>query len=118
MDAVEYLKEKLRMTHNCYGSCPNCLLSSYNNGTKKSCVTFEAENTKQAVAIVEQWAKENPRKTYLSVLLEKFPNAEINVKNIPTICPHRIFGKSGMYVNCDSNLSACVKCWNREYKEE
>ena len=37
-------------------------------------VKLEIDYPEQAVEIVEKWAKENPVKTYLSVLLEKLPH--------------------------------------------
>ena len=69
----------------------------------------------QAVEIVEKWAKENPVKTYTGVLLEKFPNTELNDYEIPMICIRRIFGSRNF--EC-SSMSDCADCWNQEYKEE
>lgn len=66
----------------------------------------------------EQWAEENPVKTYLSVLLEKFPNVQMNTVNgIPEFCPQCIFGGE-VWVKCDYTSETCMKCWNREYKEQ
>lgn len=116
MDAVEYLKEKARMTDKCGICCSKCLL--YKGG----CLEADINYPEQAVAIVEQWAKGHPVKTYLSVLLEKFPKAEINGNKTPGFCPHNIFGESVKfeeYDNCDiGSVGLCLKCWNREYKEE
>ena len=110
MDALEYLKVKARMTNNC-DTCRNCPLDNVEN--MMSCVVLESDCPEQAVEIVEKWVKENPVKTYLSVLLEKFPNACTNSNGTPMSCPHKLFDVDGR--RCP-NIS-CDKCWNREYRE-
>ena len=116
MKAVDYLKEKARMTNNCDTDyCVfKCPLNSKRNKTNTSCTIFEINYPKTAVEIVEKWAKENPVKTYLSVLSEKLPNAKLNIRGIPDVCIKHYFGKE--YGNC--GFESCVDCWNREYKEE
>lgn len=115
MNAVDYLKEKARMTNNCNGGCDECPLRSEENGEGIGCTEFEGEFPEQAIEIVKKWAKENPVKTYLSVLLEKFPNTKLH-KSIPeTFCPYHIFKTNKP---CYDGYLPCVDCWNREYKEE
>lgn len=116
MKAVEYLKTKNRMTNNCEAYCFNCLLGSGLNGQKVTCKRLEIEFPEEAVEIVEKWAKENPVKTYLSVLLEKFPNTKLTEDKYPNLCPDAIFDiTTGLKECCEME---CVDCWNREYKEE
>ena len=119
MNAIEYLKEKGRMTGNCKDiyKCRACKLSEDINDTEQSCGTFECLQPEQAVEIVEKWAKENPPKTYLSALLERLPNAKLNEKGLPTcICPNMIFKVEN---GCrKGQFMTCLECWNREYKEE
>lgn len=111
MDAVNYLKEKARMTDKCGICCSKCLL--YKGG----CLEADINYPEQAVAIVEQWSKEHPVKTYLSVLLEKFPNAILDEDDgTPLACPKSIFGINAKFERCA--LNRCKECWNREYKEE
>ncbi len=112
MKAVDYLKAKARMTNNCKIDCDECPIDFDNNGVKKNCVKFESEHTEQAVEIISKWAKENPVKTYLNVLLEKLPNAKLNKKGLPLFCPKYVFPIENKCIN------DCVKCWHREYKEE
>jgi len=113
MDAVEYLKEKGRMTKKCNINCKDCPLR--NNGTAHTDCDFLEENMpEQAVAIVETWAKEHPVKTYLSVLLEKLPNIKLHNNGTPLHCPSHYFKAS----NVDCHKVRCWDCWNREYKEE
>lgn len=79
-------------------------------------------NPNKTIEIVEQWAKEHPVKTYLSVLLEKFPKTQFNRNKTPNFCPHNIFGEKAKFKECDNcdigSVCLCLKCWNREYKEE
>lgn len=122
MDAVEYLKEKARMTEYC-GRCNQCGLSGKLNGTesKLGCTYFEFGNAEQAVEVVENWAKENPVKTYLSVLLEKFPNVPLINNNQAKFCPNALFNtdRNGCpKSNRTLKAMSCADCWNREYKEE
>ena len=114
MNAVDYLKEKGRMTKDCTIDCGDCPFVDDNNGTEDNCMNFESEHPEQAVEIVEKWAKKHPVKTYLSVLLEKLPNAKLNIRGIPDVCIKHYFGKE--YGNC--GFESCKDCWNREYKEE
>ena len=116
MEAVEYLKAKSRM---CNVLVCNCLMSKRNNGKELLCGSFEKDYPEQAVEIVEKWANEHPIKTYLSVLLEKFPMVPLDEKGLPkTFCPEEIYG--GEEWECCHNKveGKCKKCWNREYKEE
>lgn len=119
MKAVDYLKAKERMTNGCDADyCVfKCPLSSRRNKIYKSCTKFELSNPEQAIEIVENWTKENPVKTYLSVLLEKFPNAEMHKNGLPKFCPDLLFGEKAKSKECINDMN-CKDCWNREYKEE
>ena len=109
MNAVDYLKAKGRMTGNCHILCRDCPLDN--------CSKLEIDYPEQAVEIVEKWAKENPVKTYLSVLLEKLPNMPLNKEGIPKFCPTAIWGDTYCVRTFNGDISICVECWNREYKE-
>lgn len=108
MKAVDYLKAKIRMCTESE-SCRNCLLGVFKDG-----MCGEESNTEEVVEIVEKWAKENPAKTYLSVLLEKLPNTKLYEDGYPNFCPYQVFNTSE---KCTFNTN-CEDCWNREYKEE
>ncbi len=110
MKAVDYLKAKARMTNNC-DTCRNCPLDNVEN--MMSCVILESKYPEKAVEIVEKWAKENPVKTYLTVLLEKFPNIKLSSNEVPILCPYELFDIDGR--TCPG--CTCVECWNREFKE-
>ena len=89
MDAVEYLKtlQRLRGVEICTGLRNN--------------------NLEEAVALVEQWAKEHPIKTRQSVFLEQWPNAEFDCQGVIAIDPcdvdKTMYGKDGDCYNgeCD-----------------
>ncbi len=84
MDAVEYLKDRTRMTkagkHNpchdaCGISCNECPLYEGNSGLEVDCQNLESFYPEKAVEIVEKWAAEHPKKTRKSEFLKTFPNA-------------------------------------------
>ena len=111
MDAEKYLIEKNRMIKDCSISCSGCPLSGINNGFNKPCHNMEKLHPKEAVAIVEEWAKEHPVRTYKSVFLEKFPN--VRMADVIDTCVETIFGNSVPEcgdINCEDG-------WNREVEE-
>lgn len=89
MDAVEYLKEKARMTQLCKIGCSNCELSSLKHSGYNDCLVFELANPEEAVAIIEKWSAEHPVKTRQSEFLKRFPNAKVN-NRILQVCPRKI----------------------------
>lgn len=113
MKAVDYLKTVKRMC-NFYTYCSKCPLGEAGNSDELDCGEYESDYPEKAVEIVEKWAKENPQKTYLSGLLEKFPNAELNSEGYPFFCAISIYGDLHK-PNC--TYTACRDCWNREIKE-
>ena len=115
MKAVDYLKAKDRMTKECHIRCDECPLSKDINGTGIDCMWLRRNYPEQAVEIVEKWAKENPVKTYLSVLLEKLPNAKVHEGGYTKFCPQTVFNTKE---KCPSSNMSCKDCWNREYKED
>lgn len=93
----------------CELDCSNCPLCSRNNNKKRLCTDFEILYPKEAIAIVQKWSDENPQRTYLAELLEKFPNAPLNEDGIPNnICPNYL----GLKRNCIDSDN-CVQCWNQ-----
>lgn len=118
-----YFAEKLRMTkrrkiygnaYMCKIDCANCPLSSLNNGTNDmtSCSDFEALYPEKAIEIVQRWSDEHPPKTYLTELLDKYPNVLLNDDGTPEgICPHQLGLKSSI-VDCKKSYD-CVKCWSQ-----
>lgn len=86
MDAVEFLVERKRMCTS-YKGCKGCPLERGNCGLGTSTSDEEYE---RIITTVEQWSKEHPRKTRQSVFLEQYPEAEIDVNGVVSMCPMSI----------------------------
>ena len=115
MDAVEMLKEKARLTKQCSIYCTSCRLGPDLNGRDVNCTEFQQKHPEQYVKIIEKWSKDYPKQTYLSKLLEAFPNAEIGEDGTPlNICPNCL----GLRDIAGCSLIECIKCWNQTIKTE
>lgn len=117
---TNYFSEKLRMTkrtrrQGCKIKCSECPLSSQNNGTSDSmsCITFEMYHPEKAIAIVQKWSDEHPPKTYLTELLENYPNAELD-HGVPKVCLKKLGAVSGCAKTKKGDLYiSCYSCWNQ-----
>lgn len=114
MDAVKFIKEKLRMCSK-FEECKNCELYCSRNKTGMDCTTYTNEYPKEAVAIVEKWSQEHPQKTMLQDFLEKYPKAKLEENGTPSFCPEDLGYCEEVY--CDINSLDCTKCWNRPLEE-
>lgn len=120
MDAVEYLKERCRMTQNCNIACLNCPLDRNNNGRDMECSDLESRCPKTAISIVEQWSREHPKKTRQSEFLKHYPDAKIE-DGIIRICPKMMKKDFNLHL-CGNNQEICRKCrsnyWLAEIVED
>lgn len=107
MDAKEFLNEFKRIC-DIYGK-EECCGCHFNKDGLIICKRLTLYDPKYILDTVEKWSKEHPERTYLSVLLEKFPKTNLE-NGAPMICPSDL----GFHCDCISN---CKECWNREYKE-
>ena len=112
MDAIEYLKQKKRMTKKkptgcCTLHCSECPLFTRNNGMNYECGELETLYPEKAIEIVEQWAQEHPVKTYAQDFFEKFPDAPKGPSGVPKADRCDIYGFESP--TCEYN---CVVCWN------
>lgn len=114
MDALEFLKEKKRMCDS-FISCRGCLINEEKKGF--ACGFWIHSNAEKAIAIVEKWSKEYPRKTILMDFLEKYPNAPLDEKGFPKdVCPFALGYEED---DCGVNFTdKCFDCWNRPMEEE
>lgn len=126
MDAVEYLKTIKRMCelHKpiCWGEDNHtpCELRIKANAKGMSCSDYTTTFSEEAVAIVEKWSKEHPRKTRQSEFLKMFPNALI-FKEILTINPCVIDSSRFSIEEChayDDNNAGCFACRKKYWLEE
>nr|WP_295182638.1 hypothetical protein [Ruminococcus sp.] len=127
-----YFAEKRRMTKRaknglCKLGCSNCPLCSINNNKGQSCTAFEMLNPEKAIEIVQRWSNANPQRTYLTDLLEKYPNIPLDNNGKPSyVCPHDLGLMSAencklglMSVeDCKKDSNKCVECWNQPMPAE
>ncbi len=82
---------------------------------------FTDTDISRAIAIVQQWGKENPPKTYLDDYFEKFPYARKNEHGTPRVCVSDIYGNKKidciMY-DTDGGGYDCDSCWRCPMPEE
>lgn len=122
MDAVEYIKERKRMCRAAGMSCDQCPLWKKTMKGEMGCRDYEAENPNENVALVEQWAKEHPKRTKRSEFLEHYPNAAMR-KNGTSLCPKAVDDTytpaSG---KCEPGGRNCLECmeeyWLAEVEEK
>lgn len=120
MTALEYLKEKARMSKKCIEDCCECQLFSKNNVKKVDCAVLEMEYPEEAVAIVQKWLDKHPQKTFLSDFLEKYPNAPMNERGFPDNFCHCDLGYTDVDEECMTPSlldDHCYQCWTRPLEE-
>lgn len=91
MDAVKFLKENNRMCKTfdlCDGRDCGAMCELYAKSNKKglNCADYTNDYPEEAVAIVERWAKEHPKKTRQSEFLKMFPRVKIE-RDVIEFCP-------------------------------
>lgn len=119
MDAVKYLKDRVRMCNSYKGNCNKCKLSKKNNGTNEFCSNFIKVYPEKDVEIVKQWSKSHPRKTILDDFREKYPDAPLINDTYPLICPYdlgykEIIRTTRKCLNCPNEQ---MKCWKTPLEE-
>lgn len=123
-----YFAEKRRMTKKhklnggayiCELNCTECPLNSSNNGSSDmmSCSDFETIYPQKAIAIVQKWSDEHPKRTYLSEFLEHYPNAELD-HGVPKVCLKKLGIVSGCAKTKEGDLYiSCYRCWNQPIED-
>lgn len=86
MDAVEFIKTRARMCRK-HTDCEDCILCDFCERNYSEQDAYQV--AEQAVANVEQWAKEHSIKTRQSELLKLFPNASMLDDGCLNICPNQ-----------------------------
>lgn len=115
MAEFDVLKEYARMVQadkngECKIGCINCPISTFNNGEDIDCVKLLRLYPEKATEIIRKWSEEHPRKTYGDLVLEHFPDA-----NLEKILPCEIMGSKWKSENCE-HFKDCRECqktiWN------
>lgn len=112
MDAVEFVKTLGRM---CNAECIRCEFWK-RKSSGESCTSWQKDNPEEAVAIVEQWAKEHPVKTRQSEFLKQWPEAALAKDGVIAICPLAISAayRHGKGTCNKGNSDTCADC-KREF---
>lgn len=119
MDAVEFIKEHDRMCKALKSSCEECKLSIKSNDTREYCAEYLAEHPAEAVKIVEQWAKEHPKKTRQSEFLKMFPRVGMCSDGFVNFCPEDMDSEFECpRKTCDSEGNHCTPCRKKYWLEE
>lgn len=119
MDAIEYFKEKERMTQNCKISCLSCPLFKENNKEHISCYFLAVKFPEQAIKIVEDWSKAHPQKTQADLFFERYPNAMKDKNGFPSLCPDRVFIKASDFERYQMECEGvyCDTCRKKYWSE-
>lgn len=111
MDALDFFKARKRMCE-----ATNCNSCKLYHTQVSCCITPQYEKIEaceEAIAIVEQWAKEHPVKTRQSEFLKLFPNAQTD-SGCLNACPMDVFGNTGI----DCNKRTCFECKKEFWLQE
>lgn len=117
MTALEFLKCKDRICRTC--ACNVCPIWRSRPDQSEGCGIFLRKYPEKAIAIVQKWSEEHPRKTLLEDFLEKYPKARLNEKGYPDdVCPIYL-GYLGENFECKEMFDTnCLSCWNQWMETE
>ncbi len=104
---ANYFAEKERLCASIL-ECIDCPLRHGND-----CTNIENKYPKRAISIVQKWSDKHPQKTYLTELLENYPNAELD-HGVPKVCLKKLGAVSGCAKTKKGDLYiSCYSCWNQ-----
>nr|DAH84489.1 MAG TPA: hypothetical protein [Caudoviricetes sp.] len=113
MDAVEFINEKYRMCELLNYECRKCKIDALEHG-REGCWGAIRKHPAEAVEIIEQWAKEHPRKTRQSEFLKMFPRARRGEDGLIVFCPEDFDSKFECPLKRGGGYDQCGDC-RREY---
>ena len=120
MDTVKFIEERNRMCKSFDAGCKGC--PAFNVCEHElSCAVGQLStlDATAQIAIVEEWAAANPRKTRKSVFLEQYPEAL--VFNEGTLCACPVLFSSeyrNAYGGCASPYGSCAECRREFWMQE
>ena len=120
MDAVKFFEERERMCDSFNGNCAGCEINKYLYGGM-GCDAYVRHHPEEAVAIVEKWSKEHPRKTRQSEFLRMFPDAKIFKGTLainPCMVVHSRLNTEECHMFDQEGNLGCYKCREKFWSEE
>lgn len=123
MDALKFIEERNRMCDRYWqvdGDCDGCpLVYTRECNEMRNMVDDSGKAVGKVVEIVEKWSKEHPRKTRQSVLLEQYPEADLDTHGFALLCPMAISADyrdgSGLCADPDRECGDCRReFWTQE----
>ena len=120
MDAIKFIEEHKRMCESFGMSCKGC--PAFGTDEDALCCAVEKESSLDAtdqIAIVEEWSAAHPRKTRQDVLLEQYPEANLDKYGIIQICPAAFFSSyRSPKLGCTNSHMMCHDCRRRFWTQE
>lgn len=118
-EAENFIREFVRMGkyyHQDGMGCRLCPMGICNNKKDILCHDFWGAYPQEAVAIVQKWSDEHPRKTRKEAFLEAFPDAETE-GDYPVVIPCAIYGKTRCEGYCEYG-KGCRAVWDEPAEVE
>lgn len=109
MDAAKFIEERNKMCYSFRGRCNKCPA-----GNNDCCYIFKWKE--ELITIVENFSKENHRKTRQDLVLEKWPNAETCNDNVLSACP-KVFDNN-FVCHFDFEHNTCNDCRRNFWMQE
>lgn len=123
MDAKRFLEEWQRMCDSYKDACISCLAVAYCqhyipsswNGAVDSSMSIDDLMSK-----IEQWASEHPRKTRLTDVKKKYPNAPLDESGTPRLTPWNLgyCGDTPCYACDKAKGKSAAWCWEQEVEDD
>ena len=98
MDAVEFIVTRDRMCKSFNNRCSGCEIANRMDGNE-SCNDYIKRYPAEAVAIVEKWSKEHPRKTRQNEFLKLFPKGRLASDGMLKFCLQEVDSGGTQYVD-------------------
>lgn len=117
MDAVEFIVTRDRMCRSFNNRCRGCEIANRMEGNE-SCNDYIKRCPAEAVAIVEKWSKEHPRKTRQSEFLKLFPRVEKAADGMVAFCPEDMDSKFVCPIKNGGYRDQCICCREKYWLEE
>lgn len=117
MDAVNFIVTRDRMCRSFNNRCRGCEIANRMDGNE-SCNDYIKRCPAEAVAIVEKWSKEHPRKTRQSEFLKMFPRVEKAADGMVAFCPEDMDSKFVCPIKNGGYRDQCIGCREKYWLEE